>query len=107
MVWLPGVVRRRDTFKRCKVTRNDGTNGLRFGDVNPLVNISGDFRKKLLEERDAARRDSRLKARFLSYRLNVPSGDEAEVLLTVDDFERMTKRDVPPRSRTSPLSGSI
>ena len=64
---------------------------------NPLVNISAEFRKKLLEERDAARRDSRLKARFLSYRLNVPSGDEAEVLLTVDDFERMTKRDVPPR----------
>ena len=36
---------------------------------NPLVSVSADFRRKLLEERDAARRDSRLKARFLS-----PSG---------------------------------
>ena len=66
--------------------------------ANPLTAISSAFRKKLLEERDEARKDSRLKARFLSYRLNIPSADEAEVLLTVDDFERMTKRDVPPRS---------
>ena len=43
---------------------------------NPLVAVSATFRKKLLEERDAARADSRLKARFLSYRLNCPSADE-------------------------------
>ena len=42
--------------------------------VNPLTAISADFRRKLLEERDAARSDSRLKARFLSFRLNVPAG---------------------------------
>ena len=64
---------------------------------NPLVAVSADFRKKLLEERDAARRDSRLKARFLSYRLNVPTGDEATMLLTVDDWERMVARPVPDR----------
>ena len=34
--------------------------------ANPLTNISADFRRKLLEERDAARSDSRLKGRFLS-----------------------------------------
>ena len=63
--------------------------------ANPLTAISGDFRRKLLEERDAARRDSRLKARFMSYRLNVPSGDESTVLLTVDDWKRVCARPVP------------
>ena len=64
---------------------------------NPLTAISPQFRAKLLEERDAARRDTRLKARFLSYRLNVPTGDESSMLLTVEDFESMAKREVPPR----------
>ena len=66
--------------------------------VNPLTAISPEFRKKLLQERDAARADTRLKARFLSYRLNVPSGDESTMLLTVDDRERVTARDVPERA---------
>ena len=64
---------------------------------NPLTAISPDFRKRLLVERDAARVDSRLKARFLSYRLNRPSGDESEVLLTVGDWENVTAREVPER----------
>ena len=55
--------------------------------ANPLTAISPEFRKQLLEERDAARDDLRLKARFLSYRLNVPTADESEVLLTVEDFK--------------------
>ncbi len=61
---------------------------------NPLTAVSPEFRKKLLAERDAARADSRLKARFLSYRLNLPSGDESTMLLTVDDWERVTARAV-------------
>ena len=64
---------------------------------NPLVSISPSFRATLLEERDKARRDTRLKARFLSYRLNVPSGDESTVLLTVDDWERVCGRSVGVR----------
>ena len=64
---------------------------------NPLTAISSDFRKRLLVERDDARVDSRLKARFLSFRLNRPSGDESEVLLTVADWERVIARDVPER----------
>ena len=44
--------------------------------VNPLVAVDAKFRKKLLQERSEARRDTRLKARFMSYRLNVPSADE-------------------------------
>ena len=64
---------------------------------NPLTAISSEFRAKLLDERDKARRDPRLKARFCSYRLNAPMGDESTMLLTVSDFEDMTKRPVPPR----------
>ena len=64
---------------------------------NPLTAISADFRRKLLEERDAARADTWLKARFLSYRLNVPTGDESTMLLTVDDWENMAARPVTAR----------
>ena len=64
---------------------------------NPLVEIDAGFRKKLLAERDAARIDSRLKARFLSYRLNIPSADDSTVLLTVQDWRRVTEREVPDR----------
>ncbi len=65
--------------------------------ANPLTAIDAGFRAKLLEERDAARLDSRLKARFASYRLNIPSADESTVLLTVSDWERVTAREVPDR----------
>ena len=65
---------------------------------NPLTAISATFRRKLLQERDKARADTRLKARFLSYRMNVPSGDESTMLLTVDDWERVTSRAVPERA---------
>ena len=64
---------------------------------NPLVAISADFRRKLLEERDKARADTRLKARFLSYRLNVPTADESTMLLDVDSWQRVCARDVPGR----------
>ena len=62
---------------------------------NPLVAAFADSRKVLIEERAQARRDSRLKARFLSYRLNIPTADEASMLLSVDDFNTACARDVP------------
>ena len=65
---------------------------------NPLTAVSPEFRAKLLDERDQARRDSRLKARFMSYRLNIPSGDESTMLLTVDDWKEVLHRDVRERS---------
>ena len=65
--------------------------------ANPLTAIDGNFRRKLLEERDAARLDGRLRARFLSYRLNLPSADESDVLLSLDDWKRVEGRAVPPR----------
>ena len=64
---------------------------------NPLTAVDANFRKKLLAERDAARRDPRLRARFQSYRLNIPSGDESAMLLNADDLERILKRPVPER----------
>ena len=66
--------------------------------ANPLTAISADFRAKLIEERDNARRDSRLKARFLSYRLNLPTRDESDVLLTVEDWKQVEARGVPERN---------
>ena len=65
--------------------------------VNPLAKHHPEFAAVLREERDAARRDSRLKAAFMSMRLNLPSGDESSVLLTVDDWQRVCARPVPPR----------
>ena len=59
-----------------------------------MTAISPEFRRKLIEERDQARGDTRLKARFMSYRLNVPSADEAAILLTVDDWKLVTARPV-------------
>ena len=72
-----------------------GTNGREIRRCNPLTAISPAFRAKLLSERDKARADTRLKARFLSYRLNVPTGDESTVLLTTDDWALVTARPVP------------
>ena len=72
---------------------------------NPLVAISPEFKAKLIEERDEARRDSRLKARFLSYRVNVPSGDESTMLLSTDEWERTLARLVPDRPDELPVVG--
>lgn len=69
---------------------------------NPLMWRFADSRRKLLEERDAARADTRLKARFLSYRLNRPTADESTVLLTVEDWQRVVGRAVPD-ARGRPL----
>ena len=72
--------------------------------ANPLTSIDAGFRKKLREELDAAQVDTRLKARFLSYRLNLPSADESTTLLTTDDWQRVVDRPVEPRDG-SPVVG--
>lgn len=71
---------------------------------NPLAAVDDAFKAKLREERDDARGDTRLKARFLSYRLNVPSADESTVLLSVDDWKRMCARPVAPH-QGAPMVG--
>ena len=54
-------------------------------------------RKVLLAERNEARNDTRKRAAFMSFRLNIPTGDEQAMLLTADDLERTLKRPVPER----------
>ena len=61
--------------------------------ANPLIGLDPHTRKVILEERDSAWSDPRLKARFCSYRLNIPSRDDSEMLLTVDDWERIKNRE--------------
>ena len=63
--------------------------------VNPLVEIAPEFRKRLLEERGQARVDSRLKARFLSYRLNVPTADEETLVVTAEDWRASEVDELP------------
>ena len=65
---------------------------------NPLMRRFPESRETLLEERDDARGDPRLRAAFQSYRLNVPSLDETSVLLTTADWDLATARQVAPRS---------
>ena len=66
---------------------------------NPLTAISPEFRAKLLDERDQGAARLQVEgSRFCSYRLNVPMGDEATMLLTVGDFEDMAARPVPERA---------
>ena len=62
--------------------------------VNPLIHIDKNFAKRLKTERQAARSDSRLKARWFSYRLNIPTPDESVMLLTTDDWKRVCSREV-------------
>ena len=65
--------------------------------ANPLWNLDPNFRRKLLEERDKARFDSRLKAQFLSFRLNVPTMDESLTLLQPEDWQTVVDREPGPR----------
>ena len=65
--------------------------------ANPLMSRYADSRKQLLKERDAARLDTRLRAEFLSYRLNIPSRDESEMVLSPEDWAAITAREVPDR----------
>ena len=71
---------------------------------NPLMAKFADSRKKLLEERDRALRQRRHKSSFLSYRLNLPTAEESKVLLTVDEWDLVTSRDVGERDG-KPLVG--
>ena len=65
--------------------------------ANPLIGLDAHTRKVILEERDEARGDTRLRARFCTFRLNRPSLDESQVLLTTLDWERIVARDTPER----------
>ena len=66
--------------------------------VNPLKWLHAKSRHMLFEKRDEARVDSSEKAQFKSYRMNIPSGDEATMLIEADAFEEALKREVAPRA---------
>lgn len=65
---------------------------------NPLMRRFPQSRSVLLSELDEAKTDTGLKAQFLSYRLNIPSADESDVVLTLPDWQTVVARDIPPRS---------
>ena len=65
--------------------------------VNPLMRRFENSRDVLREELKDAQKDARLKARFLSFRLNAPSESEESMLLSVEDWERCLGREVPER----------
>ena len=67
--------------------------------VNPLMFAHKASREVLREELAAAKKDTRLKARFCSYRLNVPSQDTSAMLLAIEDWQRVVAREVPPRKQ--------
>ena len=71
---------------------------------NPLMRKFTESRRQLRDEYDQALHDTRLKARFLSYRLNLPSGDESEMLLTDDDWQLTLDREVE-EPEGSPIVG--
>ena len=83
-VYIQALKGRRDRWDKASEIRR----------CNPLKWRYPESRRKLFEERDDARRDPRLKAAFMSYRLNVPTRDESAVLLTVDDWQLATGRPV-------------
>ena len=87
------------TFVTClqgaDVKRWDDWNVIRA--CNPLMASFAKSRKKLLQERDKARRQTRHKSGFLSFRLNLPTAEESKVLLTVDEWDRVEDRPVGGR----------
>ena len=64
---------------------------------NPLAAVNPRLRKTLLRERGEARHDDRLRARFLSLRLNVPSRTDDRELIPPHQWEAVLDRPVPPR----------
>ena len=63
---------------------------------NPLTAVNPLLRRTLLRERDKARSDSHLLSAFKSYRINVPSGDVATVLLDLPTYKAVCRRPVAP-----------
>ena len=78
-----------------------------YDGANPLVAVNPRLRQTLLRERDAARRDERLRARFLSLRLNLPTGDAETELIATHEWERMLSRAVLPRDGAAVLGDRL
>ena len=64
---------------------------------NPLAAVNPRLRKTLLRERYEARSDDRLRARFMSLRLNIPTRTDERELIPPHQWEAVLARPVPPR----------
>ena len=99
--WWPSLVKRGSSDSRfvaclqADPKRWDDVEEIRR--VNPLAWQYPESRAVLLDELEDATRDEASKATFLSYRLNLPARNEQEVLLTVEDWQRVIERPVPER----------
>ena len=65
--------------------------------VNPLMARFPESRRQLRIEMNDAGRDTQLRARFASYRMNKPTQDESELLLMADDWRSVLERPVAER----------
>ena len=93
--WIDLVNKGSRRSTRVHVLRGDAKRWDQWQNIrqcNPLMSLYPESRATMLEERDDAHGDPRLRAAFQSYRLNVPSLDETSVLLTVGDWELATAR---------------
>ena len=103
--WWPALIKRGSSesrFVMCLAAdpkKWDRTSEIRR--VNPLAWQFPESRAVLLDELEDAKRDEASKATFLSYRLNIPSRSELEVLLTVADWQSVVERPVPERDGRS------
>ncbi|MCY4300950.1 MAG: hypothetical protein OXC68_04320 [Aestuariivita sp.] len=72
--------------------------------VNPVMWNFPNSRRKLMRRLKQAKSNPSKKASFLTYRLNQPTADETEVLLTVDQWEDVLAR-VPQPKNGHPVIG--
>ena len=99
--WWPGLVQAGSggsTYVQALQGRPDRWDDWReIKRVNPAGGGVGGVRGEAARGTGRGPDGSRLRARFLSYRLNLPSGDESAVLLGVPEYERVCGRPVPDR----------
>ena len=65
--------------------------------AHPLVMHSADLRRTILRERDEARRNESLRPAFEAYRLNRQVSVYQDVLVGLQDWRKVERRDVEPR----------
>ena len=72
--------------------------------ANPIAAVNPILRATLIREVAEARRDDRLRARFQSDRLNLPTKDETTELVPAHEWERMLARPVLERDGAAVLA---
>ena len=72
--------------------------------ANPIAAVNPILRATLIREVAEARRDDRLRARFQSDRLNLPTKDETTELIPAHEWERMLARPVLERDGAAVLA---